>query len=97
MRQLGVWQMESVNLSQEREYYLTSLKKGGSSIHTNKTKSNPGSVLATPMQGFVLVFVCGYRRSNLFETRQMGKLGQTCENIINPSPDLLGGVPSNQT
>ena len=41
--------------------------------------------------------MCGYRRSNLFEIRQMGKLVQHREHIFNPSPDILRGVASRQT
>ena len=33
-----------------------------------------------------------YRRSNLFETRQTGKVVQHCGNILNPLPDLLRGA-----
>ena len=33
----------------------------------------------------------------MFEKRQMGKVVQHCENIQNPSPDLLRGVASQKT
>ena len=33
----------------------------------------------------------------MFETRQMGKVVQDRENILNPSPVKLGGVASHQT
>ena len=45
----------------------------------------------------VFVLCVLYRRSNLFETRQMGKVVQHRENILNPLPDLLRGVASHQT
>ena len=41
--------------------------------------------------------MCVYQRSNLFETRQIVKLVQHRENMLNPSPDLLIGVASHQT
>ena len=44
---------------------------------------------------FVLCFL--YRRSNLFETRQVGKVVQHCKNILYPSPDKLRGAASHQT
>ena len=45
----------------------------------------------------VFVLCVLYIRSNLFETRQMGKVVQHCKNILNPLPDLLRGVASHQT
>ena len=41
--------------------------------------------------------MCVYQRSNLFETRQIGKLVQHLGNILNPLPDFLRGVASHQT
>ena len=38
-----------------------------------------------------------YIRSNLFETRQVDKLVQHCENTLYPFTDLLRGVASHQT
>ena len=38
-----------------------------------------------------------YRRSNLFETRQMGKVVQHRKIMLNSLPDLLRGVASHQT
>jgi hypothetical protein len=46
----------------------------------------------------VMFFLCVlYQRSNFFETRQMGKVVQHRENILNPSPDYLRGVASHKT
>ena len=33
----------------------------------------------------------------MFETRQMGKVVQHCENILSPLPELLRGVETHQT
>ena len=33
----------------------------------------------------------------MFETCQMGKVVQHCENILSPLPELLGGVATHQT
>ena len=33
----------------------------------------------------------------MFETRQMGKVVQHCENILNPLQDILRDVASHQT
>ena len=63
-----------------------SFKQIGSLIEKHKTKTT--LLLCWPHNKsdvFVLCFL--YRRSNLFETRQMGKVVQHRQNILNPWPD----------
>ena len=68
-------------------------------VGADNTKVFPATSLLSRQDNKSDVFVLCvlYIRSNLFETRQMGKVVQHCKNILNPSPDLLRGVVSHQT
>ena len=72
-------------VSQEWEYHLTSFKHG-SLIEKHKTKTSLLSCRPHNKSDVsVLCFL--YGRFNLFETRQMGKVVQHFENILNPFPE----------
>ena len=73
--------------------HLTSFKQIGSSIENTQNKNITFIVWPTQFKSFVFL----YQRSNLFETRQMGKVVQHCENILSPLPELLRGVATHQT
>ena len=63
---------------------------------TKKLKHN--FLMCLPLnKSDVFVWCVLYGRSNLFETCQMGKVVQHCENILKPMPDLLRSVASHQT
>ena len=75
---------------------MTSFTQFGTLIEKTHTKK---SLLLCWLHNKSDVFVLCvlYIRSNLFETRQMGKVVQHRKNILNPFPDLLRGVASHQT
>ena len=63
-----------------------------------KQKNKTSLLLCQPHNKTDVFVLCLlYRRSNLFETCQMGKVVQHCYNILNPLQDLLRGVASHQT
>ena len=65
-------------------------------IEKHKTKQSLLSCRPHNISECFVLCVC-YRRSNFFETRQMGKVVQHHKNILNSSPDLLRGVACHQT
>ena len=72
--------------AEKQQNHLTSSKRKWSLIEKHKTKTSLLSCRPhNKSDVFVLRFL--YRRSNLFETRQVGKVVQHRKNILNPLPD----------
>ena len=68
-----------------------SFKQSGSFLEKHKKK--PSLLSCWPHNESDCFVLCVlYRRSNLFETCQMGKEVQHCKIILNSSPDQLGGA-----